>query len=258
MPGVLALDEIMKFLQDDVPTNKEFIWVTEPTTTTVIIPVFNGEEFIDEALASVLPQLGADDEVVVVDDASTDRTRNRLHRCDPRVSVIDSPGRGPSAARNVGLALARGAFIAFLDHDDLWPAGRHRALLCALLGNEAFNAAAGRIRIKVEDTGSPGDYLALDGRHTPSILMTCLYRRELIDKVGLFDEDMRFGEDFNYYVRLSEAGMKLTTCEQDSLTYRRHGRNATNSAPAGNKVLMNILARKLARARGSASKIPLD
>jgi glycosyltransferase involved in cell wall biosynthesis len=223
--------------------------VAHSTATTVIIPVLNGEEFIIEALTSVLSQLNREDEIVVVDDGSTDRTRRLLQHHDSRVLVIDGPRRGPSAARNAALAVARGAFIAFLDHDDMWPPGRHGALLSALEGGGGFNAAAGRIRIKVEASGVPGSYLALDGRHAPSILMTCLYRRRLIDDAGLFDEEMRFGEDLDYYIRLAEAGMRLVRCERDGLVYRRHGGNATNSARPGNAVLMNILARKLARAR---------
>jgi glycosyltransferase involved in cell wall biosynthesis len=175
----------------------------------VIIPVLNGEEFIVEALTSVLSQLDSDDEIIVVDDGSMDATRHLLRGLDSRVQVIDGPRRGPAAARNAALGVARGTFIAFLDHDDLWPPGRHRALLFALADKSRFNAAAGRIRIKVEPTGVPGSYLALDGRHAPSILMTCLYRRHLIDQAGLFDEDMRFGEDLKYHVRLAEACLIL-------------------------------------------------
>ena len=219
--------------------------------TSVIIPVRNGEEFLGEAIASVLSQLADGDEVVVVDDGSTDRTRSLLRGCDPRVLIVDGPGRGPSAASNAGLQSAAGDLVAFLDHDDLWPPGRHQALLSALLTDESVDAVAGRVRIKVETGGSADPYLGLDGRHAPAILMSCLYRRRLIDKVGSFDEDMRFGEDLNYYIRLAEAGMNLVLRDHDGLIYRRHANNATNTAPPGKSVLMNIVARKLARARGS-------
>jgi glycosyltransferase involved in cell wall biosynthesis len=122
----------------------------------VIIPVLNGEAFIVEALTSVLSQLDREDEIVVVDDGSTDRTRRLLHGHDDRVLVIDGPRRGPSAARNAGLGVARGALIAFLDHDDLWPPGRHRALLSAMEEEDRFNAAAGRIRTRSNRLGCRG------------------------------------------------------------------------------------------------------
>jgi glycosyltransferase involved in cell wall biosynthesis len=226
------------------------------TTTSVIIPVRNGARFILEALDSVLAQLADDDEIIVVDDASTDGTDRLLRKLDQRVVILDGPRPGPSAARNTGLAKARGACIAFLDHDDLWPPGRHAALLGALLQDPAANAAAGRLRVRVEDDGSAGGHAALNGHHAPSILMTCLYRRQLIEATGRFDEDMRFGEDLNYYVRLAECGMVLITCDHDALVYRRHGGNATNAAPPGNTVLLDIFARKLARRRGSSAPKP--
>src|SRR5260370_36993432 len=77
--GFLRLETISEFSQDAATTKREIICVTESTATTVIIPEFNGEVFILEALASVLPQLDSADEVVVVDDASTDRTRFLLY-----------------------------------------------------------------------------------------------------------------------------------------------------------------------------------
>src|SRR5438128_5171730 len=102
--------------------------------TTVIMPVRNGERFIPEAIDSVLSQIALDDELVIIDDCSTDATRSVLARItDRRIRVLDGLGRGASSARNIGLAAAVGEFIAFLDHDDLWPAGRHRIMVQALI-----------------------------------------------------------------------------------------------------------------------------
>ena len=218
--------------------------------TSVIIPVLNGAVFVNDAVASVLSELASDDEVLVVDDGSTDATRAVLHRADPRVALLEGPGRGPSAARNVGLARARGDFIAFLDHDDLWPAGRHQALRAALRGGESVDAAAGRVLIRIEATGDAGDYRRLHGRHAPSLLPCCLYRRGLIERAGRFADDLRYGEDLDYHFRLVEAGMRLVLCDHDSLIYRRHAGNATNAAPPGRLVLKQLMGRKLRRMRG--------
>lgn len=226
----------------------------ERPTTSVIIPVSNGEAFIRDAITSVLTQLGVDDEVIVVDDGSVDRTGALVANCDPRVRVFSCGGKGPSAARNVGLLQVRGDLIAFLDHDDLWPEGRHDALLKGLADNPDANAAVGRVRIKAESAASADNYLALDGRHAPSLLMSCLYRRSLIAKVGLFDEALRYGEDMDYYVRLADAGMVLVHCNHDALVYRRHAGNATNASFASNKTLLKILALRLRRTR-AATKV---
>src|ERR1700722_20919914 len=115
--------------------------------TSVIMPVRNGVRFVEAAIDSALPQLGPDDEIVVVDDASTDSTLSVLARMqDRRIRVLNGAGRGVSSARNIGLAAAAGEFIAFLDHDDLWPPGRHAVLLRALLTDESIDCAIGRLR----------------------------------------------------------------------------------------------------------------
>jgi glycosyltransferase involved in cell wall biosynthesis len=92
--------------------------VTKPETSDVI-PVRNGVRYLAQAITSVPSQLGRNDEVLVVDDGSMDETRSP----DPRLRRLASDGCGVSVARNMGLTASRGEFVAFLDHDDLWPAG---------------------------------------------------------------------------------------------------------------------------------------
>ena len=218
-------------------------------TTSVIIPVFNGAAFIGEAIASILPQLEPNDEIIVVDDASTDATAELLAAFVPRITVLRGPGEGPSAARNIGIAAAQGEFIAFLDHDDLWPPGRHHALMEALNADPSADAAIGRTRLRMEPGAMPeGLYHRVEG-HWAVFLFSYLYRRRLIEAVGLFDVSLRYGEDTDYYFRQVEAGMKPLYCDVDSIIYRRHAGNATNTAPPHESVLLQVLARKLARGR---------
>jgi glycosyltransferase involved in cell wall biosynthesis len=214
--------------------------------------VRNGEAFVNEAIASVLAQLSERDELLVIDDGSTDRTRAVLDLSDPRVQLLQGPGWGPSGARNVGLAHAHGDLIAFLDHDDLWPGGRQEALKRALLSDTSADAAAGRVLIKVEAVGVAGVHGRMHGRHAPSLLPCCLYRRALIERVGLFAIDLKYGEDLDYHFRLIEAGMKLVYCDHDALIYRRHAENTTNSAPPAAEILKQLLGRKLRRMRQGA------
>ncbi len=88
---------------------------------SVVIPLFNKAPYIRRALTSVLEQTASALEVIVIDDGSTDDGANIARQCgDARVRVISQANSGPGAARNRGLSLARGEFIAFLDSDDYW------------------------------------------------------------------------------------------------------------------------------------------
>jgi glycosyltransferase involved in cell wall biosynthesis len=217
------------------------------------MPVRNGERFIAAALRSVLTELGDRDEVIVVDDASTDRTGGVVRRAAPNALCLAAAAPGISAARNTGLRAARGELIAFLDCDDLWPRGRQRVLCDFLESNPSLDAVAGRIRLKVQPGSTVGDLAMIDGTYAPSILMTCLYRRALIDRVGFFDESLGYGEDLDYHWRLIEAGMRLALSECDALIYRRHAGNTTNGAPSRHATIIKLLARRAARNRDRAA-----
>jgi glycosyltransferase involved in cell wall biosynthesis len=199
--------------------------------TSVIMPVFNGAAFIKEAISSALPQLQDRDEIVVVDDGSTDNTRSVLRTIrDSRVKVLEGARRGVSAARNVGIAAARNELIAFLDCDDLWPQGRHKVMLAALIDDPSIDAVFGRIRIRFDQGVTPSPkYVAMDGQfNQDGSVCTGLFRRRIILRIGGFDERMRFAEDSDYQIRLREAGLKFGLCDIDSLIYRRHLTNSTN------------------------------
>ena len=87
---------------------------------SAVIPAFNAERFLRRTLDSVIAQEFDDLEILVVDDGSSDRTRDVVASAGPRVKLVPGPARGVSAARNEGARVCRGRYIAFLDHDDLW------------------------------------------------------------------------------------------------------------------------------------------
>jgi glycosyltransferase involved in cell wall biosynthesis len=193
------------------------------------MPVRNGARFIREGVESVLAQLAAGDEILVVDDASTDATREILATVkDRRLRVLDGVGRGVSSARNIGLTASAGEFIAFLDHDDLWPLQRHAVLMRALSGAALYDCALGRIRLKIEpDAISLRWFDDFDGRIPPISLCASLFRRGLVDQVGAFAEDLRFGEDIDFLLRLAELNCRSVYVDADTLIYRRHTANTT-------------------------------
>jgi cellulose synthase/poly-beta-1,6-N-acetylglucosamine synthase-like glycosyltransferase len=218
--------------------------------TSVIIAVRDGERFLGEAIQSVLAQISAIDELIVVNDGSTDRSAQiAASTADPRMRLIHLEGRGVSAARNWGISAASGRFIAFLDHDDLWPAGRHRMLIEALRRNEGAGAAYGRIRISEEDdVPVRGGWAHLDGQHLATNVFSALYRAEPLRSSGGFCESMVLGEDTDLQLRLLESGLDPVRCDGDSLIHRRHGANTTNDKAAVERSLIMVARRKRARA----------
>lgn len=220
-------------------------------THSVIVPVLNGARLIAECLESILPQLGPDDELIVVDNGSTDATKTIVSAfADSRIVLLDQPRTGAAAARNMGLSRARGRYIAFQDHDDLWPPGRQAALLAALRSSPSANAAHGRARVIFE--GEVDEYyLAMDGQfaHQHS-MMTSLFERSLTQRAGFLDETLSLAEDVDYLVRLRSAGMVSAICEDVVHIRRRHNGNLTlRDTTSPRAQMMQVLRRSILRHR---------
>jgi len=222
--------------------------------TSVIIPVRNGARFVAEAVRSVLAQLEPGDEILAVDDMSTDETRRVLSGiAHPALSVLAGSGRGVAAARNLGLAAARGAFIAFLDHDDIWPAGRHRALIGMLKQEDGLDAVFGRALRRYEPEARTTAEALVEGHYACWLVGSGLYRRRLVERIGGFAEDMAMGEDVDFYARMSEAGLQLGLSDLDGLIIRRHDLNMTNDRSQAVPWRLEVLRRKLARVRAASA-----
>lgn len=222
----------------------------DPVCISVVMPVFNGEKYIASAIASCLRQLSGHDELIVVDNASTDATAHIVTSLpDPRIKYHVEPKQGVSAARNAGLRHVRGRYIAFLDSDDLWPGGRHQALTRLLDDHPEIDAAYGRIRLQF-DRSDTQRLARMDGALTPSILLSpFLFRRTILDRIGDMDETLHIGEDADYLARLQEAGMRLRPWDGDAIIYRQHDSNMTLMHEQFRSGQFGVLARKIRRNR---------
>jgi glycosyltransferase involved in cell wall biosynthesis len=197
-------------------------------TVSVVIPAYNAASYIAAAIDSVLAQTRPVSEIIVIDDGSADSTQ-RIVSGYPQVKRFNQDRQGPSAARNVGIRRAQGEFVAFLDSDDLWHPQKIEKQLTALAAypSAAFSfstLASFYMRDNVEVALEP--YMPKDLRvwlkektnadgsafgnvyqlllrtncvHTSSVIV----RRDVLSKVGMFDETVRHGEDHDLWLRLS-------------------------------------------------------
>jgi len=223
---------------------------------SVIIPVYNGARFLADAVSNVLAQDYPSLEIIVVDDGSTDDIAGAVSRLPVDVRFFRQENAGPAAARNRGLRDASGQFIAFLDVDDLWPAGNLAMLSRVLAAEPGLMVVHGHAQMLMLDPvtgqfrpeGNPAESF-------PYYIGAGLYRREVFESVGPFDASMRFAEDTDWYTRLKESGLPAERLPQVTLEVRRHGANMTAQKTREELSATSLFAFKnaLERARRAAA-----
>ena len=226
-----------------------------PPLVSVVIPAFNATRFIRDALASIVRQEYGPLEILVVDDGSSDGTAE-VARSFGATIVIEQPNRGPAAARNRGIAAAQGGLIAFLDTDDLWPDGKLALQVQRLTQNPSLDVVLGQIRYEALDDRTL-DGIRFDepeGVLTNVNLGAGLFRRSVFDRVGSFDESLRFSEDQDWFLRAREAGVGIAVLAEVTLLYRLHAGNMTRGKSARELALARVLKRSLDRRRSTTRK----
>lgn len=222
--------------------------------TSVIIPAYNAERFIERCLNNVLEELPPGGEVIVVDDGSTDGTLSVARRFDG-ARVVSQPNAGPAAARNHGLEVATGETIAFQDVDDLWPRGRLEPMLQALRAAPDAWFVLGATKV-VNCRTSANEKLREMAAAPPKIrplLSACLYRREVFQRVGKLAADLRLGEDVDWFARAREVG--CTHVEIDELVLEYHVRDGslTDGRNMHELNVFEVIRRSLERRRAAGT-----
>ena len=198
-----------------------------PPRFSVIVPAHDEEELVGSALTSILRQTAGDWEAVVVDDGSTDGTARAAEAFagqDRRISVISTPNRGLSAARNTGIEASRGRYVAFLDSDDLlMPAYLERmggaldsAPDAGFAYTDAWALSPSGGRIRRATAMSPWDPPELPPADPVQMMLLMLrdnfvfvsttVPRAVLEEVGLFDPRLRSAEDMDLWLRILAAG----------------------------------------------------
>ena len=223
---------------------------------SVVIPVFNGERFLREAVESVLDQKYSPVEIIIVDDGSTDDTATVTRSFSETVRYLHQSNQGPAAARNRGIEHAQGSLIAFADADDLWPAGKLELQLSYLLRDPNIDIVLGRIQQVVLSETESQQFAE------PAFsvnLGSAVIRASVFERVGLFDETMRYSEDVDWFMRAREGGAAIVTIDAVTLLYRQHEQNMTRGKSTSELNVLKVLKKSLDRRRertGSAAALP--
>jgi glycosyltransferase involved in cell wall biosynthesis len=226
-------------------------------TVAALVPVWNGAAFLAEALESALAQEPAVDEVLVIDDGSTDDSGAIARSYGPRVRCLRQEHSGLAAARNAAVRASQSDLIAFLDSDDVWPRGRSTLLFGALEENPDCGIAQGRLQRLVRNGRTTRWELVDESWRAPNVA-TALIRRSAFATVGLFDESVAGGDDVDWLLRARELGVLETRVDAITLHYRRHDNNMTNDVAQDQSRLLRVLGRAVARRRAAASQRHLD
>lgn len=220
-------------------------------TVSALMPVWNGVAFLAEALESILVQEPAVDEIVVVDDGSTDGSGELARSFGPRVRCVCREHAGLAATRNAAVREARCDLVAFLDSDDVWPRGRLARLLDALAANPDCGIAQGRLQRMVPDAQGTGWKLVDESWRAPNVA-TALIRRDVFARVGPFDKKVAGADDVDWLLRAKDRGVREAQVDAVTLLYRRHDGNMTNDVAADQARLLRVLGRAVARRRAAA------
>ena len=197
---------------------------------SVVIPCFNQAQFLGESIGSALGQTHPHVEVVVVDDGSSDNTRT-VATSFPGIRVVPRANGGLPAARNSGLAAASGTYVVFLDADDRLLPRAVAIGVDALRERPHHSAAFGWYR-QVDVAGHPlptPPLARLDGEPYEALLRTnwtggqptAVYRRDVLDAIGWFDESLQAAEDYELNLRIVHAS-RIHRHGQVVVEYRRH------------------------------------
>ena len=254
---------------------------------SVVMPVFNGERYIGEAIDSVLTQHNSELELIVVDDGSTDKTleiAKRFADTDPRVRLVTRPNSGrPAFPRNDGIALARGEYLCFIDHDDIYDADRIWLLLDGLERNPEWVAVFHDLRLidsegkSLQETylsgpdflGRAAPYISqcahdwyecgksffvyqslhMGALHTMSVLIAL---KRLPPGAIVFDTKFSIGEDTDQWYRLALQG-KMGYLNRVLGAYRQHEISITQNRELYLKDTLQVWQHNFKRVNGMLS-----
>ena len=205
-------------------------------SVSVVVPAFEAARFLEEAVGSIRAQTRPVNEVIIVDDGSTDETLAIAHRLAAAwtaVRVVSQENRGPSAARNAGLSTASGDLVTFLDADDRMVTDRIEVQVAFLAAHRGIDIVFGQKRDELEPGAvAPAAHADRPAGARPDYVISMMVRRAVLDAVGGFDPERRLSEEYEWLSRATAAGFRFAVIEHVLVRRRLHGGNLTQDVPA--------------------------
>ena len=226
-----------------------------PPVISCIVPVYNGEAYLREAVESIFAQSYRPIEVIVADDGSNDGTPEIIDSYIERIISRRQMNSGPAATRNLGLDAASGALVAFLDADDLWHPDKLAAQMEYLDQHPEHDVCVTHIQNfwipelaeeEVRFRDSPA------AKAVPGYLtQTMLARRSAFERVGGFNTDAGAGDATDWFLRAGDAGVSCGIVPRTLVRRRLHHRNRSRTlGTLPRTVLLEFLKNSLDRRRG--------
>ncbi|MEI9978128.1 MAG: glycosyltransferase family A protein [Edaphobacter sp.] len=208
---------------------------------SVVIPAYNASRYIAETLESVLKQTVAADEILVVDDGSTDETASIAEQFGLPVRVIRRQNSKLSATRNAGVQEAAGEWIAFIDADDLWESSKLERQMEELMRYPGADLCytGRRLLIQNEESVRLGQVVKVPPasrireslfQGTTFLPSSVVIRRSTLMAVGGFDTKCIYVEDWDLWLRLLHWGAKFVDCQEPLVQYRIHSNSMTSNS----------------------------
>jgi glycosyltransferase involved in cell wall biosynthesis len=223
---------------------------------SVIIPAYNGDRYLAEAIDSVLGQSYQDYEIIVVDDGSTDRTAQVVKQYGKAVRYLSQINQGVAASRNLGLAAALGDYIAFLDQDDIFLPHKLSSQVALLDRDVDLGMVNSGWQIYRENSISETEAAVKPWQQIPQLtsanliiwkpvfLGAMLFRRNWLERAGGFDTSLEQTPDVDLVMRLAKIGCSAAWIERVTVKYRQHETNASKNvllqAQELNKITANF------------------
>jgi glycosyltransferase involved in cell wall biosynthesis len=218
---------------------------------SIIVPVYNGERYLGEAIENIVSQAYRPIEIIVVDDGSTDATKTVAKRYENKIMYVYQNNRGPAAARNRGLRMASGDIMGFLDADDLWSENKLVLQLARLADDPALEIVLGisqPMRLR-QGAGGVSKFEKWYDPFCALLVGAGVFRKSVFDKVGFFDEALYYGEDTDWFMRAREIGVSMIILPEVTLFYRRHELNMTLDSATTDRYFIKALKKSLDRRR---------